>query len=106
MTNFTESDDYRQGRHLVLAHYFPAEGNEQRVLELLVDLKEASLTESGNRGYEFYAPGGNEGEILIVERYESAEAFVIHRESEHFQSIGKEQIIPLLDERQVEEFTL
>ncbi|WP_152348345.1 putative quinol monooxygenase [Brevibacterium sp. CFH 10365] len=106
MTNFIEPDDSRKTGHLVLAHYFPVEGNEQRVLDLLVDLKDASLTESGNLGYEFYAPGGNEGEILIVERYETAEAFAVHRESEHFQSIGKEQIIPLLDERQVEEFTL
>lgn len=106
MTQQNESGSDQVAHHLVLAHYFPAQGNEARVLELLHSLTAASRTEEGNVGYDHYAPGSRSGEILIVERYISAEAFAIHRETEHFRSIGKEQIIPLLDERMIEEFEI
>lgn len=106
MTQQTNSDSAQCAHHLVLAHYHPAQGNEARVLELLHDLTTASRSEAGNVGYDFYAPGLIPGEILIVERYVSAEAFAVHRESEHFRTIGKEQIIPLLDDRRIEEFEI
>lgn len=106
MTQQTKPDSARRAHHLVLAHYRPAPGNEARVLELLHDLTAASRTEAGNVGYDFYAPGSISGEILIVERYVSSEAFAMHRESEHFRSIGKEQIIPLLNDRAIEEFEI
>lgn len=118
------ADAAKVAHHLVLAHYYPgvaqssqgggdgqAGGDGQgdntvRVLELLGELAAASRTEPGNVGYEFYAPGSTPGEILIVERYVSAQAFADHRESAHFHTIGKEQIIPLLDNRSIEEFSV
>lgn len=106
MTQQNESESDQLAHHLVLAHYYPAQGNEARVLELLHTLTAASRTEEGNVGYDFYAPGSRSEEILIVERYVSAEAFAVHRESEHFRTIGKDQIIPLLDDRRVEEFAI
>ncbi|MCQ9385463.1 putative quinol monooxygenase [Brevibacterium moorei] len=103
------TDDKTAGQtahFLALAHYYPAAGNEARVLELLVELTEASRREAGNVSYDFYAPGSNAGEILIVERYVDADAFTVHRESEHFAAIGKAKIIPLLNNRVVEEFAI
>lgn len=106
MTQQNVSGSDQVAHHLVLAHYYPAQGNEARVLELLHSLTAASRAEDGNVAYDFYAPGSRSGEILIVERYISAEAFAVHRESEHFGTIGKEQIIPLLDDRRIEEFAI
>lgn len=106
MTQQNEPVSDQVAHHLVLAHYYPAQGNDARVLELLHELAAASRTEEGNVAYDFYAPGSAPGEILIVERYVSAEAFGVHRESEHFRTIGKEQIIPLLDDRRIEEFAI
>lgn len=106
MTQQNESGSDQVAHHLVLAHYYPAQGNEARVLELLHKLTAASRTEEGTVGYDFYTPDSKSGEILIVERYVSAEAFSVHRETEHFRSIGKEQIIPLLDDRRIEEFEI
>lgn len=102
----TENPIEKTAHHLVLAHYYPAAGNEERVLELLHELTAASRAEEGNVAYDFYAPGANAGEILIVERYVSAAAFGEHRDSEHFQTIGKDRIIPLLDDRRIEEFAI
>ncbi|MCH1881374.1 antibiotic biosynthesis monooxygenase [Agrococcus sp. ARC_14] len=39
--------------------------------------------------------------FTIVEVYEGRDAFTAHRESAHFASIGKMQIIPLLESRVV-----
>ena len=106
MTQQNDSGSHQAAHHLVLAHYYPAQGNEARVLELLHSLTAASRTEEGNVDYQFYAPGSEAGEILIVERYVSAEAFAEHRESEHFRRIGKDQIAPLLEDRRIEEFAI
>lgn len=106
MTQHSEPAPDQVAHHLVLAHYYPAPGNETRVLDLLHELTAASRTEEGNVAYDFYAPGSESGEILIVERYVSAEAFAVHRSSEHFRALGKETIIPLLDDRRIEEFEI
>ncbi|MGC4935267.1 putative quinol monooxygenase [Gordonia sp. DT30] len=92
--------------HLVLAHYHPADGQHTRVLDLLEQLAAASRDEPGNRGYDYFVSPDGAEEILIVERYGSAADFVAHRESEHFQRLGAQQIIPLLARRHVEEFPL
>jgi quinol monooxygenase YgiN len=39
--------------------------------------------------------------FTIVEVYQNADAFRAHRESAHFQSIAKMQIIPMLESRVV-----
>lgn len=87
---------------LVLAHYTTKPEHTNAVLELLDDLAAASRREPENLSYEYYQQAGAAGEILIVEKYTSSAGFDAHRGSEHFQRIGVGQIIPLLENREVE----
>jgi quinol monooxygenase YgiN len=90
----------------VIAYYSIAPGNEAVVAELLPQLASASRTESGNLSYNAYVQLGNPAEVVILEQYESLEAFAAHRESDHFQQLGFGRIIPLLAGRRVETFPL
>jgi quinol monooxygenase YgiN len=99
-----------QARLLVLARYGVAQADLDWALGLIADLAAASRAEAGNRGYDFYlCPGlveGDDGEILIVERYATAEDFAAHRASDHFQRLAVRGLIPQLTSREIEEFPL
>ncbi|MCU1413090.1 MAG: antibiotic biosynthesis monooxygenase [Microbacteriaceae bacterium] len=90
----------------VIAYYSIAPGNEKAVIDLLPQLAEASRTEPGNLSYNAYIQLGDESEVVILEQYESPEAFAAHRESEHFQRLGFGAIIPMLANRRVETFPI
>ncbi|WGW11432.1 antibiotic biosynthesis monooxygenase [Saxibacter everestensis] len=91
--------------HQVIAHYYVKDGEARRVLALLAGLAAASRAEPANLSYDYYQGVEDPNHIVILERYVDAAGFAAHRESEHFRSIGFEQIIPLLETRQVEEYT-
>ncbi len=90
----------------VIAYYSIAPGNEKAVVELLPKLAEASRTEPGNLSYTVYVQLGDESEVVILEQYESPEAFAAHRESDHFRELGFGGIIPMLSNRRVETFPI
>lgn len=90
--------------HQVIAHYYVSEGSLDQVLSLLDELTAASRTEPANLGYDYYCSRENPNHIVILERYTDADGFAAHRTSEHFQRIGAGQIIPLLDNRVIEEY--
>jgi quinol monooxygenase YgiN len=90
----------------VIAYYSIAPGNEKAVHELLPRLAEASRTEPGNISYGVYTQLGDESQVVILEKYESPEAFAAHRESEHFTELGFGAIIPMLSDRRVETYPI
>lgn len=86
---------------MVIATYTAKPETVDQVAELLPTLAAASRQESGNISYSVARDLEHPQVFTIVEVYEDAEAFTAHRESAHFASIGKMQIIPLLESREV-----
>ncbi len=91
---------------LVLAHYSIATGNHSSVLDLVTELAQTSRQEDGCLGFDSYVNTDDDSELLLVERYETADDFAAHRESTAYQELVVEQIIPLLSDRSVESFTV
>lgn len=85
--------------YLVTATYVARPDTADTVARLLVDLAAASRIEPGNLSYTIARDLETPTVFVINERYVDAEAFGAHRESEHFQRIGRGTIIPLLEER-------
>lgn len=88
----------------VIAHYYVSEGSLGQVLPLLDELTAASRTEPANLAYDYFCGREDPNHIVILERYTDADGFAAHRLSEHFQRIRAGQIIPLLDNRVIEEY--
>ena len=86
----------------VIARYSFMEAVTAQDLADLVELARASVQEPGNLGFEVLRPAGTSSEVVLLERYESPEAFENHRQSEHFRAIVLGRIIPRLRERTVE----
>lgn len=87
--------------YLVVATYTAKPETADQVAELLPALAAASRQEAGNISYSVARDLEHPQVFTIVEVYEDADAFTAHRESAHFASIGKMQIIPLLESRAV-----
>lgn len=88
----------------VIAKYEIRDGEVPRVTELIRDLVAATRLEPGNIAYDAYRSFEDDRSVVLVERYESAEAFDEHRASEHFQRLAVGSIIPLLVSRKVDTF--
>jgi quinol monooxygenase YgiN len=88
----------------VIARYTIASGKEEEVLTLLPRLTEATRTEPGNISFVAYRQLGDPSEIVLLERYDSREAFAAHRETPHFKDLVLGQIVPLLESRVVETY--
>lgn len=88
----------------VIAHYIAKPEHADEVATLLPQLAKLSRTEPGNESYRISRDLDEPAKFIIVEKYGSSDDFAAHRETEHFQSIGIGQIIPLLEDRQVETF--
>ena len=87
--------------YMVVATYTAKPDTAEQVAQLLPKLAEASRTEPGNISYTVARGLEHPHVFTIVEVYDDADAFTAHRESAHFASIGKMQIIPLLESRVV-----
>ena len=85
----------------VVATYIATPGSENDVLTNLGRLAEASRQEEGNLRYEYFRGVEDPQKIVILESYRTAADFQAHRESQHFQEIGLETIIPFLHHRSV-----
>jgi quinol monooxygenase YgiN len=71
------------------------------ILKLLPALVEATKNEEGNILYAIYQSEGNQNELILHERYVSEAALEIHKNSEHYQTIVVNRIIPHLEAREV-----
>jgi quinol monooxygenase YgiN len=72
-----------------------------RVLAMLPELAEKSRNEDGNLSYAIYRSEADPNELVLHERYVDAAAAESHRQSEHYQRIVVDGIIPHLDAREV-----
>ena len=91
---------------LVLAHYSIATGNHAAVLDLVTELAQESRAAEGCLSFDSYVNTDDDSELIIVERYETADDYTAYRESIAFRELAEEQIIPLLSERRVESYTV
>lgn len=91
-------------RFEVVATYTTLRGREADVLENLRALAQASRQEPGNLRYEYFQGVEDHSRIVILETYRTPEDFDVHRQTPHFQSIGAETVIPLLQSRTVSTF--
>lgn len=72
-----------------------------KVLTLLQKVSTQSKAESGNLAYHTYQSQNDANTFFLIEEYTNAEALEIHKNSTHYKEIVFEQIIPLLDNREV-----
>ncbi len=91
-----------QTEHYVeIATYTAKPEAADRVAQLLPALAAESRQEEGNRSYSISRDLERPNVFTIVGVFDDANAFSAHRESAHFASIGKMQIIPMLESREV-----
>jgi quinol monooxygenase YgiN len=72
-----------------------------RILTLLPELAEKTKSEKGNLAYLIYQSESNPNELILHERYTDQDAVELHKNSEHYQKIVVNEIIPHLEVREV-----
>ncbi|WP_296144026.1 putative quinol monooxygenase [uncultured Flavobacterium sp.] len=77
------------------------ESETARILKLLPTLAERTKKEKGNLFYAIYQSENDPNELLLQERYADADALEAHKNSEHYQKIVVDEIIPHLEIREV-----
>lgn len=75
--------------------------NLQSVLSLLPELAEKTRTEEGNLQYNIYQSPADPTQLILAETYRDEASLEAHRSSVHFQQIVLQQIVPLLEKREV-----
>ena len=85
----------------VFARWKVTEGNMQTVLKLLSELRSATTMENGNLFYTVHQSKADANTLLLFEGYTDEAAQKEHANSGHFKKLAIEQIIPLLQEREV-----
>lgn len=72
-----------------------------RILKLLPELVEKSRREEGNVFYVIYQSENDFNELVLHEQYIDAAAAEAHKQTEHYQQIVVNQIIPHLAIRDI-----
>ena len=85
----------------VFAKWQVQQGQLPKVLSLLAQAAATSRQEPGNLGYQAHQSQTDDHTILLYESYRNAEALEQHRNSMHFQQVVVQQIVPLLQNREV-----
>ena len=85
----------------VFATWKVKEGNIETVLEILKTVSKESIKEEGNLFYKIHQSNTDANTIVLYEGYTDEVALDEHRNSAHYKDLVLEQIIPLLDTRQV-----
>lgn len=73
----------------------------EEVLALLQDLSAKSISEEGNLFYEIYQSNSEPYTLVLFEGYKDESALAEHRNTEHYQNLIVEKILPLLENRDV-----
>jgi len=71
------------------------------VLNLLADLTAKSTAEEGNLVYEIHQSNSDANTLILFEGYKDESALQEHRNTEHFQTLVIEKIVPLLEYREI-----
>jgi (4S)-4-hydroxy-5-phosphonooxypentane-2,3-dione isomerase len=85
----------------VFARWKVKEGNKQTVLQLLKDLRSKTVSEKGNLFYKVHQSREEANTLILFEGYANEAAQKEHINSDHFVKLAIEQIIPLLEEREI-----
>lgn len=85
----------------VVARYRTKPGTTETVLKHLGKMAAETRNEPGNISYEFFRGVEDDKQIVILESYHTAEDFDLHRQTQHFLTIGAVHIIPELESRTV-----
>ena len=78
------------------------ESETPRIIALLPQLVESTKNEEGNLSYHIYQSADSHNVLVLHERYADQEALDAHKNSKHYQEIVVEQIIPHLENREVQ----
>jgi autoinducer 2-degrading protein len=78
------------------------ESETSRIIGLLPQLVEKTRNEKGNLSYHIYQSTDNRNVLILHERYADQEALEIHKSSEHYLETVAAQIIPYLENREVQ----
>lgn len=84
----------------VFARWKVKEGNMSTVLELLKVVRSGTLREEGNLFYKIHQSQADTNTLILFEGYSDEAAQQAHMQTDHFQ-MAVEQIVPLLEEREV-----
>ncbi|MCS3528831.1 putative quinol monooxygenase [Chryseobacterium sp. JUb7] len=90
-----------QNNVFVHAKWQVKEGKLDAVLQLMKEAGEKSTQEEGNLFYKLHQSQEDQNTIILYEGYADANAVEEHRNSEHFKKIVLEQVVPLLENREV-----
>ena len=92
---------------VLIAKYHVKDGNVEKVLDGLRRMK--PLVEKGEPGCTFYQvsrSSENPNLVMLYEHYRDEDALKAHRETPHFKDIIEGEIIPMLERRDRELYTL
>lgn len=85
----------------VFATWKIKEGQIENVLNLLKIVHDESVKENGNLFYKIHQSNSDANTLVLFEGYTNEAAIAEHRNSAHFQDIVVQQIVPLLENREV-----
>jgi (4S)-4-hydroxy-5-phosphonooxypentane-2,3-dione isomerase len=85
----------------VFARWRVKEGNMQTVLKLLKEVSSKTVREKGNLFYKVHQSQVDTNTLILFEGYTDADAQLEHINAEHFKKLVVQQIVPLLEEREV-----
>ena len=86
--------------YVLVVHMTVAEGNEDRVAEIIPELAGASREEPGCEQYVPCRDPENPRAYLFYEQYRDQAAFEEHGASEHFQRLAAGELFELLESRE------
>jgi autoinducer 2-degrading protein len=85
----------------VFARWKVKEGNLDTILELLKVVQAKTIQEKGNLFYKIHQSRADANTLILLEGYADEGAQKAHTGSEHYKKLVVEQIVPLLEEREV-----
>ncbi|WP_406456491.1 antibiotic biosynthesis monooxygenase [Streptomyces sp. NBC_00876] len=87
--------------YVVVARYRTRPGEQDTVLPLLDTMAAASREEPGNLAYRVHQGIEDPRAIVLYEEYATEADFTTHCATPHFREIVLEQVVPLLESRDV-----
>jgi quinol monooxygenase YgiN len=91
---------------VVIAQYRAKPGSGDDVAAVLALHRPRTAAEPGCRAFIVNRSREDTDRFVLYEQYDDEAAFQAHRESRHFQEYIAGRVVPLLDERSWERFTV
>jgi quinol monooxygenase YgiN len=85
----------------VFATWKIKEGQIDTVLYLLKTVHAETIKEEGNLFYKIHQSNSDVNTLVLFEGYANEDSVAQHRESVHYQDVVAQQIVPLLENREV-----